>query len=523
MKSVADTLARITPLGLKVEQNNPQQAFITGPDDVRVELLQDDALPVPIRMHHVHIWVPAPLEAQAWYVKYFGATVGKPRATSTPPTCPALNCGDRATRPELVPTEGRSLDHIGFEVRQPGGVPEALAVARDRPNRRSPPPWRQQGDEISYIEDTVGHANRDHRRPRSEALDTRRSTAAARDAVESVAPVTTSAGSIAARLNRLAPTRAHREATVVAGIGTFFDIFDIFLTGVLSTVLVEEFHLGRSALPPILASSFVGMFVGAWTLGWIADRVGRRTAFFVNLAIYSGFTLAGAFSGSATMLIFTRFMAGIGIGAELVLVDTYLGELLPPSHRGRYTAWAYTLGFVGVPAAGFLARVLVPTAPFGVAGWRWMFVAGSLGAVIVWGLRARLPRVAALACLGWTPRRSRRHRDAVRAGGALAPTRPASARGTGSLRGGRAAPGPRPRVPGPHGDAVRPADLPGVRLLRVRHAGPDRPRGEGILDRHIVGLYLADLHRLSGRGRPSRCCSSSAWTVAGCWPAPPRS
>jgi len=203
--------------------------------------------------------------------------------------------------------------------------------------------------------------------------------------------VTTSAGSIAARLNRLAPTRAHREATVVAGIGTFFDIFDIFLTGVLSTVLVEEFHLGRSVLPPILASSFVGMFVGAWTLGWIADRVGRRAAFLVNLAIYSGFTLAGAFSSSATMLIFTRFMAGIGIGAELVLVDTYLGELLPPSHRGRYTAWAYTLGFLGVPAAGFLARVLVPTAPFGVAGWRWMFVAGSLGAVIVWGLRARLP------------------------------------------------------------------------------------------------------------------------------------
>jgi MFS transporter, putative metabolite:H+ symporter len=203
--------------------------------------------------------------------------------------------------------------------------------------------------------------------------------------------VTTSAGSIAARLNRLAPTRAHREATVVAGIGTFFDIFDIFLTGVLSTVLIEEFHLGRSALPPILASSFVGMFVGALALGWIADRVGRRTAFLVNLAIYSGFTLAGAFSSSATMLIFTRFMAGIGIGAELVLVDTYLGELLPPSHRGRYTAWAYTLGFVGVPAAGFLARVLVPTAPLGVDGWRWMFVAGSLGAVIVWGLRARLP------------------------------------------------------------------------------------------------------------------------------------
>ena len=201
----------------------------------------------------------------------------------------------------------------------------------------------------------------------------------------------TTSAAIAARLNRLAPTRVHREVTIVAGIGTFFDIFDIFLAGVLSTALIEQFHLGRSALPPLLASGFVGMFVGASALGWIADRMGRRTAFLVNLAIYSGFTFAGAFSNSAAMLVATRFIAGIGIGAELVLVDAYLGELLPPGHRGRYTAWAYTLGFVGVPAAGFLARALVPTAPLGIAGWRWMFVAGSLGALIVWALRARLP------------------------------------------------------------------------------------------------------------------------------------
>ena len=91
------------------------------------------------------------------------------------------------------------------------------------------------------------------------------------------------------------------------------------------------------------------------------------------------------------MLIVTRFLAGIGIGAELPLVDAYLSELLPARHRGRYTAWAYTLGFIGVPAAGFLARMLVPRQPLGIDGWRWMFVAGSLGAAIVWALRAKLP------------------------------------------------------------------------------------------------------------------------------------
>jgi len=133
------------------------------------------------------------------------------------------------------------------------------------------------------------------------------------------------------------------------------------------------------------------MFFGATLLGRYADRAGRRTAFLLNLGIYSGFTLLGAFSVDVTMLIVTRFLAGIGIGAELPLVDAYLSELLPARHRGRYTAWAYTIGFFGIPAAGFLARVLVPRQPLGIDGWRWMFVAGSLGAAIVWATRSMLP------------------------------------------------------------------------------------------------------------------------------------
>ena len=144
--------------------------------------------------------------------------------------------------------------------------------------------------------------------------------------------------SIAARLNRLPPTATHRRATVVAGIGTFFDLFDIFLAGVLGTVLVQQFHLSRASLPPLIASGFIGMFVGATLLGRMADQIGRRTAFLVNLALYSLFTFLGAFSTSVGMLLATRFIAGIGIGAELPLVDAYLSELLPPAHRGRYTA-----------------------------------------------------------------------------------------------------------------------------------------------------------------------------------------
>src|SRR4029434_9477426 len=85
------------------------------------------------------------------------------------------------------------------------------------------------------------------------------------DDTEYPAPaVTQSPGvSVAARLNRLPPTRIHRHATIIAGIGSFFDLFDIFLAGVLGTVLTKEFALDRLSLPAALSSAFIGMFIGA--------------------------------------------------------------------------------------------------------------------------------------------------------------------------------------------------------------------------------------------------------------------
>jgi putative MFS transporter len=198
-------------------------------------------------------------------------------------------------------------------------------------------------------------------------------------------------GTIAGRLDRLPITRTHRRATVAVGLGLFFDFYEVFLTGVLSSVLVEEFDLTKAELPPLLASTFVGMFFGALLLGRLADRFGRRGAFLLNLGLYSVFSLLGAFSGSALMLLITRFFAGIGLGAEPPLADTYLTDLLPARKRGRFIAWAYTLAFCGFPVVGFLARGLTDHPVLGIAGWRWLFVLGALGAGAVFLLRRGLP------------------------------------------------------------------------------------------------------------------------------------
>ncbi|MGA4851050.1 MFS transporter [Streptomyces sp. G5(2025)] len=199
-----------------------------------------------------------------------------------------------------------------------------------------------------------------------------------------------SGASIGARLDRMPITPTHRSVTAVIGVGLLFDTFENNLSGTIAKVLQDDFAFGATELKLVLASAFIGQFIGSLVLGKIADRYGRRRAFLINLAIYSGFSLLGAFSPNAAWLIVTRFLAGVGIGAEQSLSDCYLSDVLPARKRGRFIAWAYTLAFCGVPAVGFAALWLVPLSPLGIDGWRWLFVIGALGSAVVWVLRRRL-------------------------------------------------------------------------------------------------------------------------------------
>ncbi|MFD7919243.1 MFS transporter [Streptomyces sp. NPDC059740] len=195
-----------------------------------------------------------------------------------------------------------------------------------------------------------------------------------------------------ARLDALAPSRWHRRLTAVVGVGTFFDLYEIFLGGVLAAALAEPWHLDHTQESWVIASGFLGMFVGANVLSFLADRFGRRRMFLVNLGAYSLFSLACAAAPSPGWLVAARFLAGLGLGAELILADTYLAEFLPRAVRGRYIAYAYTFGFVGVPVAAlFGARLVAGHEVAGLAGWRWLLVLGACGAGFLQLMRRQLP------------------------------------------------------------------------------------------------------------------------------------
>jgi len=86
-----------------------------------------------------------------------------------------------------------------------------------------------------------------------------------------------------------------------------------------------------------------------------------------------------------------RFIAGIGVGVELVTIDSYLSELVPRGLRGRAFAFNSTIQFAAVPVVALLAWLLVPISPLGLDGWRWVVLIGAASAIFVWWIRRRVP------------------------------------------------------------------------------------------------------------------------------------
>jgi putative MFS transporter len=199
-----------------------------------------------------------------------------------------------------------------------------------------------------------------------------------------------SAPTVAARLNRLPVTRFHWGLVLRMSLGEFFDLYDLFMVSYLGATLVATHFLAPNLLAWFVASGFFGMFVGVLGFMTVADVVGRRASFVITLLVYSIATFVGAFSPNATVLLILRFIAGIGIGAELVIVDTYVSDLVPPEARGRFISVAQTAGFLASPIVAFLSFLLVPT-NFLWSGWRWVMVIGGAGALLFWYLRSSLP------------------------------------------------------------------------------------------------------------------------------------
>jgi len=186
---------------------------------------------------------------------------------------------------------------------------------------------------------------------------------------------------------------------ILLSLGGLFEFYDLFLTAYLSPGLEAAgiFHkgahglLGLSDQATFAAATFTGLFIGTLLFAQLADRLGRRMVFTVSMLWYSLSTFVMACQSDALSLDLWRCIAGIGIGVELVTIDSYLVELVPAAMRGRAFAVNQAIQFSAVPLVGLLCSLLMPSSPWGISGWRLVVALGATGALGVWWLRRKIP------------------------------------------------------------------------------------------------------------------------------------
>lgn len=216
---------------------------------------------------------------------------------------------------------------------------------------------------------------------------------------ESVAASPIHARDLAARIDALPASAGLWRFIILLSLGGFFELYDLFQTGYISTGLIADgiFHTGAQGVfgvsdqAAFASATFLGLFVGASLLSPYADRFGRRATFMFALIWYGAFSLLLAFQQQAEWVIFLRFLVGVGLGIELVTIDTYLTEWVPAHLRTRAFAFAFFVQFLSVPAVALMSWWLVPQTIWGLSGWRYVVIAGALASLVIWLVRKGLP------------------------------------------------------------------------------------------------------------------------------------
>jgi putative MFS transporter len=230
-----------------------------------------------------------------------------------------------------------------------------------------------------------------------------------------------------ARLDRIPVWPYGRRLLWVIGAGYFFAFFDVVTIGAALPVIETQFEVSKTAASLAVTSSLAGYVFGALADSTLSDLRGRRLSMMVSVGLFTAGSIAAAVSPNLLWLIIFRFVAGMGIGAEIACVTTYVAEISPAQLRGRYTSWVTVMAFAGLAVVPFVARALVPTFE---AGWRVLFAIGGLGGLTILMLRRNVPQSARWLLLHGQVERATREIEAaentarVLVGANLPPPRP---------------------------------------------------------------------------------------------------
>ncbi|KQY72757.1 MULTISPECIES: MFS transporter [unclassified Ensifer] len=179
-----------------------------------------------------------------------------------------------------------------------------------------------------------------------------------------------------------------RRLFVIFGLVWAADAMQVLAIGFSAPSIAATFGV---TIPQALQSGtffFLGMLVGAFVFGRLADRIGRRPVLFIAIIIDAIFGIASAFAPDLTWLFVARFLTGLGVGGTLPVDYAMMAEFLPANRRGRWLVLLEGFWAIGTVALAILALV---AGSHGSEAWRIIFFITGIPALIGVVLRFYVP------------------------------------------------------------------------------------------------------------------------------------
>jgi MFS family permease len=180
---------------------------------------------------------------------------------------------------------------------------------------------------------------------------------------------------------RSAPPLA-RRALVAASLGWMLDAMDVLLYSFVLDEVGREFQLDDRTSGLLIALPLASSALGGAFFGWLADRLGRTRALMLSIAVYSVATALCGLAQSVEQLAAFRILLGLGMGGEWATGAALVAETWPDEHRGKAMGVMQSSWAIGYAAA---ALVNASVRPF--FGWRGVFLAGVLPALLTLWIR----------------------------------------------------------------------------------------------------------------------------------------
>lgn len=176
---------------------------------------------------------------------------------------------------------------------------------------------------------------------------------------------------------------------LVGGLGYVFDAWDVTLNGFLIPLVSDQWQLSTATAAWVGTSNLIGMAIGSFVWGGLADTVGRKKAFSLTLLVFSLFTVLGAASHAFWLFCLFRFCAGLGLGGCIPVDYALVGEFTPAKVRGRVLTTMDVWWPIGATLCGLVSTALL--AVHFMASWRAMMLVMVLPALLLFWVRRSIP------------------------------------------------------------------------------------------------------------------------------------